>query len=71
MDDVQLISELKAKIGNLEERIRGLEKEQRLIREDILSGSTIERMQKRLLEKPSEKRKELKENIDKNIKIEI
>ena len=71
MDDAQIISELQGKIRNMEERIRALEIEQRRIREDILSGSSRARMQKRILEKPSENREEIKERLDKQIKIEI
>jgi len=71
MDDAQIISELGEKIRNLEERLRAIEKEQRKIREDILLGTAKTRMQKRILEKPPEKMEELKEKIDKQIKIEI
>ena len=71
MDDAQTILELKEKITVLEERLRAIEREQRMIREDILSGQTRERMQKRLLEKPPEKMDKVKEKLDKQIKIEI
>ena len=71
MDDAQTILALQKKITVLEERLRAIEREQRRIREDILSGQTRERMQKRLLEKPPEKIEELKEKLDKQIKIEI
>ena len=71
MDDTQIILELENRVRNLEERLKALEKEQRLIREDILSGSMKERMRKRVLEKPSGKREEIKEKLDKQIKIEI
>jgi len=71
MDDAQTILNLQEKITVLEERLRAIEREQRMIREDILSGQTRARMQKRLLEKPPEKMKELKERLDKQIKIEI
>ncbi|MCK4365056.1 MAG: hypothetical protein KAW45_03295 [Thermoplasmatales archaeon] len=71
MDDAQIILELEDRVRNLEERLKALEKEQRLIREDILSGSMKERMRKRMLEKPSGKREEIKEKLDKQIKIEI
>ena len=71
MDDAQTLLDLQKKVKSLEERLSAVEKEQRLIKEDILSGQTRERMQKRLLEKPSEKRDNLKEKIDKQIKIEI
>ena len=71
MDDAQIILELENRIRNIEERLKALEKEQRLIREDILSGNMKERMRKRMLEKPSAKREEIKEKLDKQIKIEI
>ena len=71
MDDAQIINALETKLRNLEERLRAVEKEQRNIREDILSGNPEERMQKRLLEKPPEKMKEIKEKLNEEIKIEI
>jgi len=71
MDDAQIILELQEKIRNLEERLRAIEKEQRRICEDILLGGTKERMHKRILEKPPQKMEELKEKINKKIKIEI
>ena len=52
-------------------RVRAVEKEQRNIREDILSGNPEERMQRRILEKPPEKMKEIKEKLNEEIKIEI
>ena len=71
MDDAQIILELEKRVRELEERLRAIEKEQRRIREDILLGTARTRMQKRILEKPPEKMEELKERIDKQIKIEI
>ena len=71
MADAQIIIQLQEKIKILEERLRALEKEQRMICEDILSGSSKEHMQQRLLEKPTEKLQELKERLDEKIKIEI
>ena len=71
MDDAQTILVLQNKIRNLEERLRAVEKEQRKIREDILFGRTKEQIHKRILEKPPQKMEELKEKIDKKIKIEI
>ena len=71
MDDAQTMLELQEKITILEERLRALEREQRNICEDILSGQSKERMQKRILEKPPEKIEDLKEKLDKQIKIEI
>lgn len=71
MADSQIIIELQDKIRILEERLRALEKEQRMICQDILSGMSKEHMQKRLLEKPAENLKELKEKLDEQIRIEI
>jgi len=71
MDDAQIIAELENKIKNIEERLRAVEKEQRNIREDILSGKAEVRMQKRLLEKPQNKIKDMKDKLDEEIKIEI
>lgn len=71
MDDAQNILNLQEKIRNIEERLTAIEREQRKIREDILLGSPKERMQKRILEKPSEKSEEFRERIDKQIRIKI
>ena len=71
MVDAHTILKLQNKITNLEERLRAVEKEQRNIREDILSGKPEARMQKRLLEKPPKTIEELKEELDKEIKIKI
>lgn len=71
MDDAQIILDLQEKIKNIDERLRAIEKEQRRIREDILLGTPKERMQKRILEKPPEKREDIKQRLDKKIKIEI
>jgi hypothetical protein len=71
MNDALTILSVYEKIKNLEERLKAIEKEQRMICEDILSGAPTERMQKRILEKPSKKMEELKERLDKKIKIEI
>ena len=71
MADAQTVLDLQEKVRSLEERIRALEIEQRKIREDILIGDTKERMHKRILEKPRQNMDELKEKIDKKIKIEI
>jgi len=70
MDD-ELVNQLKEEIKRIKERLLALEKEQRKIREDILSGSPKERMQKRILESPPEKMTVKKEKIDEEIKIEI
>jgi len=63
--------ELKEKIKEIEERLTAIEKEQRTIREDILSGRAKERMQQRILENTQKKVEELKKKIDSEIKIEI
>jgi len=63
--------ELKEKIKEIDERITAIEKEQRTIREDILSGRAKERMQQRILENTQKKIEELKKKIDSEIKIEI
>lgn len=71
MSDNELIENLREKISNMEERLKAIEKEQRMIREDILSGSAKERMQQRLLENAQKKNEELKKKLDKDIKIGI
>ena len=71
MADAQTIKELTNKIKILEERLQAVEKEQRYLREDILSGNPEERIKRRLLEKPTKNIKDLKEELDKEIKIEI
>jgi hypothetical protein len=71
MDDTQIILDLQDKVRILEERLGAIEIEQRRIREDILSGRSKERMQKRILEKPPEKMEKIKERLDKKIKIKI
>jgi hypothetical protein len=71
MSDNELVEDLKEKISNIEERIKAIEKEQRMIREDILSGREKERMQQRLLENAQKRSEELKKKLDKDIKIGI
>ena len=66
-----VVKQLADEIRTIKERLQAIEKEQRMIREDILSGDPKERMQKRILNKPPRKREEIKEKIDKEIKIEI
>ena len=70
-EDEKLIIRLRKEIRELEERLRAVEKEQRMIREDILSGEAIKRMKKRLLNSPLEDINEIKKKIDKQIKIKI
>ncbi|RLF31760.1 MAG: hypothetical protein DRM98_05045 [Thermoplasmata archaeon] len=67
----ETLAELKEEIRVIKERLVAVEKEQRRIREDILSGAPQERMQKRILEKPPEDIEAKKEKIAKQIKIEI
>jgi hypothetical protein len=71
MVDAQKNKDFAHKIKILEERIQALEKEQRNLREDILSGNPEERIKRRMLEKPPKNIKDLKEELDKEIKIEI
>ena len=70
-EDERLIIELRNEMRELEWRLAALEKEQRLIREDILSGEAIDRMKKRLLTNPSEDIHELKKKINKQITIKL
>ena len=70
MGDEKQLSQLKNEISQLKERVYALEKEQRILKEDILSGNPKSRIQKRMLEKPSNK-EERKKEISNNIKIEI
>ena len=69
--DEELIKQILNEIKDLQERLVAVEKEQRRIREDILSGSPLERMQRRILEKPKTDREEKREKISNQIKIEI
>ena len=69
--DEEFITQLKEGITQINERLSAIEKEQRLIREDILSGRPSERMRKRLLENTPKNSRELKEKLDEEIKIEI
>jgi len=57
-------------IQQIKERLTAIEKEQRWIREDILSGNPTERMHKRLLSN-TEKTTTKKEKMGDEIKIEI
>ena len=70
-EDEKFTIQLRKEIRELEWRLRAVEKEQRIIREDILSGEAMERMKKRLLNNPPENIIELKKRIDNQIKIEI
>jgi hypothetical protein len=66
-----VITQLVEKINNIDDRIKALEKELRLIREDILSGEPTERMRQRLLENPKKKKEELKKKMESEISFEI
>ena len=66
--DEEHITVLVEEIKELKERLNALEKEQRQIREDILSGTPKERMQRRLLENPEDRFCKIKVH-DPNIKI--
>ena len=69
--DEKLIEQIISEIKDLQERLFAIEKEQRRIREDILSGTAKERMHKRILEQPKMNREEKREKISNQIKIEI
>lgn len=69
--DSELIAQLRNDIREIKERLRAIEKEQRMIREDILSGKAIERMKKRILENYPQEIEELRKKLDEQSKIEI
>jgi len=69
--DEETVNKLQDEIKEMKERLMAIEKEQRLIREDILLGNPVARMKKRILEKPTEKISDKKERIKSQIKIEI
>ena len=71
MDDSSISKQLLEEIKIIKEKINALEREQRKIREDILSGNAKESMKKRMLQSPKEKMVLKKERIDKEIKIKI
>ncbi len=71
MKSKEVIVALEEKLTNIEDRLRALEKEQRMIREDILSGMPVERMRQRLLENTQKKKEELQKKIDNEISFEI
>lgn len=70
MSDLSIITGLKERIINLEERLSAIEKEQRKIIEDILSGEALERMHMRMLERPKDNVSEKMKKIE-NSRIEI
>ncbi len=69
--DEKSINQLQKDIEGLEWRLKAVEKEQRLLIEDILSGEPIERIKKRLLDNSSEDFEESMKKLDKQIKIRI
>ena len=69
--DEETVNQLQDEIKGIKERLMAIEKDQRVLREDILSGNPIGRMKKRMLENPKEKMNDKKERIESQIKIEI
>ncbi len=67
----EFVSQLEEKIKSIDDRLKALEKEQRMIREDILSGSPSERMKLRLLQNTQKRQEELKKKIENDINFEI
>ena len=70
-EDEKVINRLQKEIEELEWRLKAVEKEQRLIVEDILSGEPIARIKKRLLDKTSDEFDESMKKLEKQIKIKI
>ena len=70
MDEINL-NQINKKLEILDERMTLIEKEIRLIREDILSGNPKERMHRRMLENVNENLEEKKKKLEKDIKIKI
>ena len=58
-------------IKEIKERLAAIEKEQRMIREDILAGNPRERLYRRLLNSKSEDIIEKYKKIDDDVKIKI
>ncbi len=70
--DEDVLKQLKEELSNIKERLHAIEKEQRYLQQDILSGNPKESMQRRLLNGTPEKTyHQKKEKIDNEIKIEI
>jgi len=68
----EIIKQIKEELSKINERLAAIEKEQRLIQKDILSGNAKESMQRRLLNgSPKKTYHQKKEKIDSEIKIEI
>ena len=66
-----MIVQLEQKIQSMNDRLEALEKEQRLMREDILSGTPVERMRQRLFENPEKRKEQLRKKIENEINFEI
>ena len=71
MSKKEVVIQLEEKIKNIDERLKAIEKEQRLIIEDILSGVPNEHMRLRLLQNPQKRKEELKKKIENEINFEI
>jgi len=70
--DEDVLNQLKLEIEKINERMYAIEKEQRYLQQDILSGNPKESMQRRILNGTPEKTyHQKKEKIDNEIKIEI
>lgn len=69
--DEETLKKLIEEIKEIKERLVAIEKEQRMICEDILAGNPTERMYRRLLNIKSENIIEKNKKIDDDIKIEI
>ena len=69
--DEETLKKLIEEIKEIKERLVAIEKEQRLMREDILAGNPRERMHRRLLNTKSENIIEKNEKSDDEVKIEI
>ncbi|MCJ7570429.1 MAG: hypothetical protein MUO82_00910 [Candidatus Thermoplasmatota archaeon] len=69
--DEETLKKLIEEIREIKERLAAIEKEQRMMHEDILSGNPRERMHRRLLNTKSENIIEKNKTIDDDIKIEI
>ena len=69
--DKDVLEELRNEIRQINERLAAMEKEQRQIIQDILSGEPQERVRKRLLLNPEDNLNHKKEKIEKEIDIKI
>jgi hypothetical protein len=70
--DEDVLKQLKEELSKINERLVAIEKEQRYIQHDILSGNPKQSLQRRLLNvTPDKTFHQKKEKIDNEIKIEI